>query len=71
LIEEPNFENYTIDELQDAYNYIDKVTYPERTKKLKDEIEIRLKTEQLLGEQSFPELLIKPPIITFSKNLLI
>jgi ATP-dependent protease ClpP protease subunit len=54
LIEEPNFENYTIDELQDAYNYIDKVAYPERTKKLKEEIEIRLKAEQLMDEQSPP-----------------
>lgn len=40
---EPNYSKYTLDELINAYSYIDKVNFPNRVRLLKKEIELRRK----------------------------
>lgn len=43
---EPNYKNYNLAELENTYSYIDKEAFPERAKKLKEEIESRLKSDK-------------------------
>lgn len=43
---EPNYKNYNLSELESTYSYIDKNAYPERAKKLKEEIESRLSSDK-------------------------
>lgn len=50
--EEPDYKNYDITELESTYSYIDKEAYPERAKKLREEIESRLNTNKVLTEQN-------------------
>ena len=39
--DEPAYARYTLDELQDAYAHIDRLKYPERAERLRDELEKR------------------------------
>lgn len=59
MLEEPDYQSYTLDELQDAYSYIDKEVYPERAKKLRQEIDFRLKEENQSTENSSPEHILE------------
>jgi len=52
---EINYKNYTLDELESTYSYIDKDAYPERARKLKKEIESRLNTDKKLIDQNSSE----------------
>jgi hypothetical protein len=52
---EPNYKNYNLSDLESTYSYIDKDAYPERAKKLREEIESRLNTHKVLTEQNSPE----------------
>ena len=38
---EPNYEKYSLDELYDALSHIDKAAYPEREKRIQDNIKKR------------------------------
>jgi ATP-dependent protease ClpP protease subunit len=49
---EPNYKNYNLADLESTYSYIDKNAYPERAKKLREEIESRLNTNKVLTEQN-------------------
>ncbi|MFT6690729.1 MAG: ATP-dependent protease ClpP protease subunit [Colwellia sp.] len=49
---EPNYKNYAFEDLENTYSYIDKEAYPERTKKLREEIESRLKAGKEFIEQN-------------------
>ncbi|MBA6292216.1 hypothetical protein H4J58_01035 [Colwellia sp. MB3u-70] len=42
---EPDYKNYNLSELESTYSYIDKDAYPDRAKKLKEEIEARLNSD--------------------------
>ena len=54
--EEPDYKNYDIRELESTYSYINKEVYPERAKKLKEEIESRLKVGKESIEQNSTEV---------------
>tara|TARA_R110001583_G_C5647215_1_gene408372 strand:- start:801 stop:2540 length:1740 start_codon:yes stop_codon:yes gene_type:complete len=56
LNEEPDYKNYDIRELESTYSYINKEVYPERAKKLKEEIESRLKVGKESIEQNSTEV---------------
>lgn len=57
--EEPDYKNYDIAELESTYSYIDKEAYPERAKKLREEIESRLK----VGKESIAKKLTEDSLI--------
>jgi len=52
---EPNYKNYNLAELENTYSYIDKEAFPERAKKLKEEIESRLKSDKESIDHKPPE----------------
>lgn len=52
---EPDYKNYNLSELESTYSYIDKDAYPERAKKLKEEIESRLNSDKEFNENKSDE----------------
>ena len=58
----PNYKDYKLDELEDAYSYIDKEAYPERAERLKQEIQTRISKGGLANEvQSVSQPSYIPP----------
>ena len=51
---EPDYANYTIDQLRDALAHINKSAYADRYKRLRDELDLRLAFEDVLEQVDEP-----------------
>jgi hypothetical protein len=47
---EPHYSNYTLEELYDVLEHIDRDSYPERAKKIKEIIQVKMKDEAVKKE---------------------
>lgn len=67
---EPNYEKYSLDELYDALSHIDKAAYPEREKRIQDNIKKRQQSaySQQLHTSIEPHVITPSPIKMRSKR---